>query len=198
MHAAARIRPAVPADADAVAAVHVSSWRETYVGLLPARTLARLSVAHRAARWREIMVAAELSVFVALGGDGRGGSGDGEGIVGFGCCGPQQAPSLARSNYDGQVIALYVLRAAQRRGLGRALVAAMAEHLAQSGRHGATLSVLEGNLSARAFCEALGGTPVGRQQGQRDAATLTEVAYGWRSISTLLDAARGTGVVPGQ
>lgn len=200
--AAARVRPAVPADADAVAAVHVTSWREAYVGLLPARTLARLSVAHRTARWRDILAAGEHPVLVAYDGEGVGGDGAEEGaggdlgtgrggILGFGCCGAQSARSLARSGYDGQVLALYVLRAAQRRGIGRMLVAAMAEVLVRKGARGASLSVLEGNLSARKFCEALGGTPIGRQQGQRDDATLTEIAYGWRSLASLRDTALG-------
>ena len=42
------IRRAVAEDADAIAAIHVAGWRETYAGILPAAHLAALSVERRA------------------------------------------------------------------------------------------------------------------------------------------------------
>ena len=46
------IFPAGPAEASALAEIHVCSWRETYAGLLPDAFLNRLSVERQAARWR--------------------------------------------------------------------------------------------------------------------------------------------------
>ena len=48
-----RIRQAVPADARAIAEVHVSSWRWAYRGLIPGDFLEKLSVDDRETTWRE-------------------------------------------------------------------------------------------------------------------------------------------------
>src|ERR1700750_6047 len=46
------ITPAGPADAEALARVHIESWRETYRGLLPDAFLARMSEPGYARRFR--------------------------------------------------------------------------------------------------------------------------------------------------
>src|SRR5262245_42550178 len=45
------IRPAIPDDAEGIAKVHVKSWQEAYVGLLPQATLERQSVPARMRWW---------------------------------------------------------------------------------------------------------------------------------------------------
>jgi hypothetical protein len=49
------IFPPGPADAEALAAVHVRSWREAYRGLLPDAYLARMSEADYARRFRHAL-----------------------------------------------------------------------------------------------------------------------------------------------
>lgn len=51
----ATIRQATPADAPAVAAVWVASWRAGYRELLPVEVLAGLSVTTGERRWQEIL-----------------------------------------------------------------------------------------------------------------------------------------------
>jgi ribosomal protein S18 acetylase RimI-like enzyme len=63
------VRLAVESDAQGIATVHVEAWRETYAHLLPTEVLARLSVAQRAARWAEHIVALSPIVWVATDGD---------------------------------------------------------------------------------------------------------------------------------
>src|SRR5690349_8957318 len=46
------ILPAGPADAEALALVHVTAWRETYRGLLPDAFLARMSEPGHVSRFR--------------------------------------------------------------------------------------------------------------------------------------------------
>ena len=46
------IRPAVPGDAEAIAAVHLATWRDAYAGILPADFLDALRVNEFAQRWR--------------------------------------------------------------------------------------------------------------------------------------------------
>lgn len=46
------VRPAVPGDAPAMAALHVRAWRAAYQGVMPDAFLAGLAVAEREAMWR--------------------------------------------------------------------------------------------------------------------------------------------------
>jgi hypothetical protein len=85
----AEIRIATPDDAPALAEMHVASWRETYLGLLPEKMLASLSVESRAAAWAKIMQepATQRSTMVYIADyDGA--------IVGLGSCGSQRTESL--------------------------------------------------------------------------------------------------------
>ena len=55
--AEALIVPAGPGDADALAKLHVETWRETYAGLLPAGYLGAMDVKRHAKRWRAQLAA---------------------------------------------------------------------------------------------------------------------------------------------
>ncbi len=183
----ASIRHARVEDAEAIAAVHVTAWRESYAGLIPAEMLASLSVEEGADRWRRIMgkpdPAIATAAFVACAPGGT--------VMGFGSCGLQRSAELARAGFNGEFQALYVLRAAQRRGIGHALMGAMARDLANRGLHGGALWVLEGNQPALNFYDALGGTVIAQRediQGERN--VLPHIAYGWASVASLAMAAR--------
>ena len=89
---------------------------------------------------------------------------------------------------DGEFQAIYVLRAAQRRGGGRGLMVAMAGDLVGRGFQRAALWVLEGNQPARAFYAALGGLVVARREDKRPEGILEEVAYGWSSLASVVTA----------
>jgi ribosomal protein S18 acetylase RimI-like enzyme len=168
------IRRASSADAQSIAFVHVISWREAYMGLIPDQVLAGLSIEERTSRWQAILAgktgtrSREYLAEV----DGN--------VVGFGSCGPQRDPDLVRQAFTGEVLALYVLRSAQRRGVGTSLMSAMAGHLRQEGYDAYGLWVLHGNRAAREFYERLGGAVVGEKIDARDYGNLHEVAYGWR------------------
>lgn len=186
------IRRAQAGDAAAIAAVHVAAWHETYAGLVPERMLSALSVAERAGRWHRILTTPDPSlqsaVFVALRPD--------RAVVGFGSCGRQPVAALLDGGFAGEFSALYVLAAHQGRGLGRRLMAVMAQDLLAREVRGAALWVLRDNRPARRFYEKLGATIVGRRietvdehlRGERARAQddeLHEVAYGWPDLSLL-------------
>jgi ribosomal protein S18 acetylase RimI-like enzyme len=186
------IRRARAGDAAAIATVHVAAWRETYTGLVPERMLSSLSVEERTRRWHRILTAPdpsmESAVFVA--------SSD-QAVVGFGSCGRQPLADLVADGFAGEFSALYVLAAHQRLGLGRRLMALMAQDLLAREVRGAALWVLRENLPARRFYEALGAKVVGQRietvdqhlTGERaraqDDAKLHEVAYGWPDLFVL-------------
>ena len=48
-------RLATPADADAIATIHIASWRSAYRGLLPDELLAALDHGQRAALWVSVL-----------------------------------------------------------------------------------------------------------------------------------------------
>ena len=176
------LRRATPEDAERLAALHVAAWRETYAGLLPESVLAAQSVAARAAMWTEILgnPTAETSAWLVE---------NGATPAGFGACGRQRDAGLSAAGFEAEIGALYLLRAHQGRGLGRALMQAMAAEMRARGHTTIALWVLRENTTARAFYRHLGGEEVAEKQDRRGTATLTELAYGWRDLSPLLAAA---------
>jgi ribosomal protein S18 acetylase RimI-like enzyme len=83
--------------------------------------------------------------------------------------------------YEGELAAWHVRRSYQGQGVGRRLVAAVAEQLKRGGRTSLMLWVLEGNPT-RAFYERMGSRPLEAQQLNHGA---VEVAYGWPDIERL-------------
>ena len=167
-----RSRQATSADADALGHAHVEAWREVYAGLVPDAVLAALDPQVRAAMWRDVLGKGDAVHLAER--DGR--------IVGFASGGPQRDASL---DYSGEIHTCYVLRCAQRRGVGRVLMSAVARDLLARGHASAVLWVLEGNGSARRFYEALGGREVARREQQREGFSAVGVAYGWKDLSAL-------------
>ncbi len=169
-------------DAQAIAAVHVAAWRESYAGLVPAEMLASLSVEERTDRWRRILgepgptIATVAFVACAPGGA----------VVGFGSCGRQRSAELAGAGFGGEFQAIYVLRSAQRRGMGRALMGAMARNLVDRSLQGGALWVLQGNQSALNFYDTLGGVIVAQREDKRgEGIVFAETAYGWARVTLL-------------
>lgn len=171
-------REAIPGDAAALGALHAASWRETYAGLLPRAFLDALP--DRTAMWRAVLddptAFGSTSVFVAER-DGR--------LTGFGACTGQRDPDLQAQGYDGEFAAIYVLRAHQGAGTGRALMRRLARRLLDQGRSAASLWVLRENAGACAFYERLGGGRLHERVEEQAGVTLTEVGYGWADLSSL-------------
>lgn len=75
------VRIAEPCDAQAIATLHIASWKVAYKGLLPDQFLDRLDVENRAQRWDEILAKGESTTILAISNDQ---------IVGFSSCGPSR------------------------------------------------------------------------------------------------------------
>ena len=119
---------------------------------MPPEALNALNVEEQAARWRDVF-RGEASddasaVFLALG--------EGEQPCGFGACGRQRGPRLAEAGFPVEFSALYLSRRAQRRGIGRALMGVMAEHLIAKGFSSASVWVFRDNPAARRFTRRSG------------------------------------------
>jgi ribosomal protein S18 acetylase RimI-like enzyme len=161
------IRPAVAADAHAIAEVHVATWQAAYAGLLPADLLNSLDVDRRTADWSQRLEAASAGSFVlVLERDGT--------VRGFVWAGPARDADCPQA---GQIHAIYVDPSYQGGGGGSQLLTAAARRLAgQFGR--AVLWVLAGNAAARAFYESQGWRLEGAEKQETfGAQASTEVRY---------------------
>jgi ribosomal protein S18 acetylase RimI-like enzyme len=166
--------PPGPSDAEDLARVHVTSWRETYRGLLPDAFLARMSEPGFARRFRRALTQAGEGVTLA--------AADRYGLVGY----AQGGPSRRAMPGEAEIATLYILRQAQGQGLGGRLMVQAARALAAQGATSLMISVLRDNIRARGFYEHLGGEPeAARQEPGPGGRLLYEVAYRWRDIAAL-------------
>jgi GNAT superfamily N-acetyltransferase len=180
--AEARIRRASKDDAEIIAQLHVDAWRESYASLIPPEALSLMSIEEQAERWRDIFRSCQDddagAVFLA---HGEAGS-----PCGFAASGRQRSPRLAEAGFPVEFSTLYLLRRAQRRGLGRAMMGAMAKHLIAEGYSRASGWVFRDYPPARRFHEALGAKRTGIDgEWTILGVTLADISYGYRDISKL-------------
>jgi ribosomal protein S18 acetylase RimI-like enzyme len=168
------ILPAGPADAEALARVHVASWRETYRGLLPDAFLARMSEPGYARRFRRELTYPRPNdvVLAAM---------NPYGVFGYVAGGP----SRAGVEGEAEINTLYLLRAAQGRGVGRRLLIGAVRALAAQGAQSLVISVLRDNARGRGFYEKLGGEADPPRQEPGPGGMVWEVAYRWRDLGKL-------------
>ena len=169
------ISPAGPADAAELGRVHVRAWRETYPGLLPQTVLNRMSAQVHARRFARELLRAQPGQVTLL-------AEHAVGAVGYASGALLQGDARGA---DAEVFTLYVLRAAQGAGVGRALLQASARVLRAEGARSLMLFVLSGNERARGFYERLGGEAFAEVASQGWGEGLTETAYRWPNIATL-------------
>jgi ribosomal protein S18 acetylase RimI-like enzyme len=170
------IRPASPEDAAAIARVHVESWHETYSELIPAEVLeAMTDYERRLQMWTRVLSNESHSTFVALD--------ESEKIVGFVNGGRPNGE--APEGYDAELYTIYLLRCQHGKGLGRKLVAALAKDLQEKGFKALYLWVFPNNPS-RLFYERLGGIFLLDKTFEMAGEILSERAYGWPDIRSLL------------
>jgi GNAT superfamily N-acetyltransferase len=134
------VRPASPADARAIAEVHVATWRGAYGHVFPAEVLDSLSVEDREQMWHQVIGNEAMSVYVA----------ESAGVVGFVSVGPSRD-----AKGEGELYAIYVHPGAWGSGAGKALMDSAREWLAQR-FSSAILWVIEDNPRARRFYEREG------------------------------------------
>jgi len=144
------IRRADPADALAVAQVHVRSWRAAYRGLLPDAYLDGLRSEDRAQKYDFATTnPAKPHTLVAI---------EEQSIVGFATTAPAHDADLPGM---GELNALYVDPAFWGRGAGAALITAARSRLVAQGFCRAYLWLLKGNARADRFYRIDGWLPDG-------------------------------------
>jgi ribosomal protein S18 acetylase RimI-like enzyme len=122
------LRAPIPADAEALARVHVDTWRETYADYVPESFFGEQAFEARHAMWsRYFALPDPHGTLTVADGDGR--------IVGFSFSGPARGPDAEKGfavARDLQLYSIYLLAAEQGAGLGhRLLLAAVDDRPAQ-------------------------------------------------------------------
>jgi len=171
-HMTIAIRAAGIDDAGAIAHVHVESWRTTYAGIVPDAYLAGLDEILRTRLWHGWLSGKAL-VFVAEM-DGC--------VVGFAHGGANREPLEA---CDAELYSIYLLRDAQKRGIGAGLLRAMANALLERNFKSMAVWVLGQNRS-RSFYEKTGARLAMSKVIEIGGAKLMEVAYAWADLRDLV------------
>lgn len=161
-----RVRPARPADADAIEALRVGTWRVAYRGMVPDAYLDAMPVdgARRAGRMAEpgpgvVEVVAES--------DGT--------IVGWAGGGPSRDDDSAAAT--GEIYACYVEPSWWGSGVGGRLLRRVVDGLRAAGSADLTLWVLADNERAQRFYAAHGFRPDGRAVPLDLGSPVTEVRW---------------------
>ena len=159
------IRPAVVSDAPEIEAVRLYTWKTTYSGLMPEKMLdQRIAEIEKRTEVTRCRIAEGLPYFAAEY-DGK--------IVGMAVCTPSRSPDYPQ---DGEIQAIYILKAYQGLGIGRKLFLYCCEYLRGCGHTEMIVNCLDGNLSA-AFYEKMGGKIVGKRQDPLGDIVISETIF---------------------
>ena len=140
------IRPAKPEDADALAKLHIDSWKAAYKGLVPQSYLNALDYEKRAQRFRDSLEKEQLETYVAE---------NAENILGFVILGACRDEDVDKKT-TGEIWGIYLSPECWRKGIGSKLCF-YAEGILKSYMYKTmVLWVFAKNFQARRFYEAMG------------------------------------------
>ncbi|MEM6496874.1 MAG: GNAT family N-acetyltransferase [Pseudomonadota bacterium] len=144
------LREARYSEAQAIAHLHATAWRETYEGIAPPMAVEKLDAAHRLIAWREALdeTTSRRTTLVAHCNN------EFTGFISFG------PADNAVYGEGAEIKHLYVGRAWRGRGIGHRLLAHAFQQLHLAGYHDVGLAVVKENTAARSFYAALGGVEI--------------------------------------
>ncbi len=165
------IRRAVPGDAARIAALHVRSWQRGYHGQLPDDILDSLDPAQRIPRWTAALEHAGWPREGTLVAE------DAHELLGFTHLCPARDDDEDQA-VVGEVTSFYVLPDRWRIGIGRQLMTACLDVLAEADYARASLWVLDTNVRAIRFYEATGWRANGAvKDSDLDGVLIRELRY---------------------
>lgn len=168
------IKKAKAADCDAIARLHVLSWRFAYRGILPDSYLDKDAILERRAAWQDFFNSPPqgATVFVSYGTDNS--------LDGF-----IALEQGHEEGYDAIIENLHVAPRAQGRGLGKKLLARAVEDLIGRGLHSVCLWVYDDNKLAIDFYQRLGGQADSYGFDSFAGADAPHTRIGWRDLTAL-------------
>jgi GNAT superfamily N-acetyltransferase len=174
-----QIRPVRLEDSPQLAHIQVDSYRTAYAHIFPADYLAQFSYEDQEQDWRDLIASPTTDfLLIAEGEDGQ--------LLGYALGRPGQSQDTL--DYDGELVSLHVRQGQQGKGVGRALVQAVAGRFQERGATSMMLWVLGGN-PARSFYEKLGGRLLTAEKpwggNEEYSLHVVEVAYAWPDLGTI-------------
>jgi ribosomal protein S18 acetylase RimI-like enzyme len=161
------IRQGRPEDAEAIAQIHIASWRVAYRGIIPAAILDQLSVSQWTEDWKKRLQPSEHLTFVL----------ETNGILqGWASIGPARDENAKRET--GELYGIYLDPQCWSKGLGTSLYLRTENAMLASGFKEASLWVLEANVRAQSFYGRMGYLPDGETKYTRkENVSLKELRY---------------------
>lgn len=174
------IRSCTPADAPDLAHIHIEGWRASYHVLVEQSFLEALNRDKRAADWVKWLDEG-AEAFIA-----HDDAGNPAGFIAFDkLMTPPPGMSPVRPLYTAEILALYILPAYWRQGLGKKLMCTAVARLKERKHKSLCLWTLEKNTRGNAFYKALGGQRCGKKDVIIGNRKLTDVCYGWRDTGII-------------
>jgi len=178
------IRAATIDDALAIAEIHHRGWLLAYSDFIGAGSIGAKAADQRLAYWRDRIADPTCVVLV-----GTTMAGDVMGMVYGGAVLSHDITDGAIDAFDSELYVLHCRQEVQGKGLGRQLTGALAERFRRRGKGSLVLWAFKDNAFRR-FYDRLGGEIVA--EGHEDG--ITDIAYGWRDINSLIAACAEAGV----
>lgn len=169
------IRKANFKDAQAIAKVHVDTWRTTYEGIIPTEFLNKLDYSERKNSWENNIMRTENVVFVVENEEGQ--------IIGFADT-SRRENNLELNSTD--LTSLYLLEAYQGKGIGKLLMKTLFEHYKNQGYDKIYVDVLADN-NTRYFYEYLDAEFFKNIKIKIGGKILDESTYVWKSVNDVLE-----------
>ncbi|EON71816.1 GNAT family N-acetyltransferase [Lysinibacillus sphaericus] len=166
-----KVRTASIEDAQAIARVHVDSWKSTYVNIIPQSYLEHLSYEKRENLWQQNIL--NEYVFVAENDSGE--------IIGFCSGGKNQNDEY--SDFEGALSSIYLIENYQGKGIGKQLVQTIIQCLRNSGMNSMLVFALADNPS-KYFYEKLGASFINSIDIKIANRKLIEHVYGWEDLKS--------------
>jgi GNAT superfamily N-acetyltransferase len=145
-----KIRKATPEDIRQIAEVNITSWKETYPGIMPEERMARLNLDSCIQNW-ESTFAQDITIFVA--------TLDNE-VVGFVSGGKNRQQEGCKTGLandcECELAAMYLVRKHQKHGIGKIMFECFVSDMQKRQYHTMTLWVAAKN-PATGFYERMGG-----------------------------------------
>ncbi len=178
------IRKAIISDASEIAKIHIKSWKITYKGLISEDFLENLSHKKRKIKWKERLKEGDETIFTYVA------ELDSKRIVGFALGGLEQykgeIKGFKENLYEGELMAIYLLKECQRKGIGRKLFLRIIKHLLENNINSMIVWVLKENTSSE-FYKSLGAEYLGERTIEIGGIKYYECAYGWNNIKAILN-----------
>lgn len=163
------VRPAITADARAIAEIHYAGWRLAYESVVPPEQVAAKQPERRVPFWQARIAEPQYLVLVAEDGAGT--------VQGFVYGGDVLAHDLrvgSLAGYDCEIYSLHCRLEMQGRGLGRLLMAEAAYAFRERGRTALMLWAYRDNAYRR-FYDKIGGQIIAEGFDE----DIPDIAYGW-------------------